>query len=49
MLSMDQMTLKRDSEPAKKIKRYRGLREIAWKMKDRQDRGIDMRIDVIQG
>ena len=47
MLLMDQMTPKRDLELAKKIERYRGVREIAKKMKDRIDgnkRGIDMEI-----
>ena len=42
---------------AKKIERYRGVREIAKKMKDRidrkkidrKDRGIDTELDVIQG
>ena len=46
------MTPKRDSELAKKIKRYRRVRGIAKKMKDRidrQDRGMDMKIDVILG
>ena len=38
MVSMDQMTPKRDSEIAKKIEKYRGVREVAKKMKDRIDR-----------
>ena len=49
MVSMDQMTPKRDSEIAKKIEKYRGVREVAKKMKDRidrKDRGIDMEIDL---
>ena len=52
MLLMDQMTPKRDLELAKKIERYRGVREIAKKMKDRidgNDRGIDMEIHMIHG
>ena len=50
MVSIDQMT-PNDSELAKKKIRYRGVREIAKKMKnriDRKDRGIDIKTDVIQ-